>query len=643
VRGTGLTIGVLGNAADPSTLAIARELESLGAEAPIIDLNDTSIINGAVRWNDRKLPHLDGAVAYHGALVPKNGMKAMQTLERNGVTFINPTTSIRISRDKWTAADALQNAGVSTPRTRLLRNSSDVKAAVEALGSPTVFKLRVGTEGRGVYKVTDPSEAVPIAETVFATRRNLVAQEMVDVERPSDVRAFVVGDRVVASMKRTAPVQHGANKDFRANVSNGGTAEPIDLHPEDANTAIAAARAMGLDVAGIDLMGAPGAMQVIEANSGPGQKIAQVTGVNVGGAIAEYAIDKVRESASLVTARASGAPATAQAREGVRLLITAVDRNKELSEAPRYLQQRAEEAGHTADIVRIYDITSDGNGGFLHKGKPFDLDQYDGVIVRGGAEHAESDLATLRAIEKTGIPTINPPNFIETAGNKWKTARALEHAGVPHPKTMNIVAGTSEEITAQVDRILDEYGPTKLVIKPASDLGGAGVIFWPGSPRRSGEMALPDRNVARLSLRSIVDSQLPNTRNGLVVQPWILESGGLDTRAFVVKNTEGTYDIVGSYQRTPPDGVGAANLSKGATIKPVVPDSELRALTQRAAAAVGLQNGAIDFIHRNDGWKVVEVNSSAGVRPGTEQDAGGDVAGAVIAQAVAAARAHRGG
>jgi len=256
-----LTIAVLGEHSNPSVVNIAHELTSLGHNAPIYDLNEFGLVRGsdtrdgvdALLLGAQPMPQLDGAVAYHGAMVPSDGLRKMRALERSGVVFVNPPKAIAISRDKWLSADAMQKQGVRTPTTRLLHGGSDLDAMVAELGSPTIFKLRIGTEGRGVFKVSDAGEARPIAETIFATGHNLVGQQMVKMAQPADVRAFVVDGRVVSAMERSAPVRANGLQDFRTNVSNGGTAAAISLHPDDAATAIAAGKAMGLDVAGVVL------------------------------------------------------------------------------------------------------------------------------------------------------------------------------------------------------------------------------------------------------------------------------------------------------------------------------------------------------------------------------------------------------
>ncbi len=297
-----LRVMVLGEHANPSTHNIAGALDARGAIAEIVDLADVSRVDGRLLLRDRPFVMPDVAIAYHGAEVPGGGMRTMRDMERAGVTFVNPPKSIKVSRDKWFTADALQGAGVKTPRTVLARSGSEAREAVAELGSPTILKLRIGTEGRGVVKVSNPDEVAPIVDMMAASNRNAVVQEFIRFDGPpSDVRAFVVGDEVVASMKRT--VGESVNGDFRTNVSNGGSAVPIELDPADARTAVAASKALGLDVAGVDLMGSPGAYRVIEGNSGPGQKIIDITGIDVADHIAALAIRKGDAARAATSAR----------------------------------------------------------------------------------------------------------------------------------------------------------------------------------------------------------------------------------------------------------------------------------------------------------------------------------------------------
>jgi ribosomal protein S6--L-glutamate ligase len=187
---------------------------------------------------------------------------------------------------------------VPHPKTLLARTSEDVLRGVEELGVPVVLKLRRGTEGKGVAKVTDIHELPAIADMVLATNQALLMQQLIKLPKNqvADTRAFGVDGEVIAAMRREmgAP-KAGVAQDFRTNVSNGGVGSPTELHPRDIETAIESAEAHGLNVAGVDLMGRPGEMLVIENNSGAGHKIADITKVDVADAIARLTLGRMKQ------------------------------------------------------------------------------------------------------------------------------------------------------------------------------------------------------------------------------------------------------------------------------------------------------------------------------------------------------------
>jgi len=291
-----LSIGVLGEHSNPSVHNIAAAVQARGAVAHIIDLGDVQRGSSGLTLAGRPLPHMDLAIGYHGAEVPSGGMQVMRQLERDGVAFVNGPAGIRTSRDKWLAAQAFEKAGVLTPATRLARTGLEARAHAAELGMPVILKLRIGTEGKGVAKLSELNEVAPVADMVIAARRNMLVQQMIQMRQPADIRAFVVGDRVVAAMKRT--VGENRTGDFRTNLSNSGSGVAIRLHPKDAANAVRTAQALRLKVAGVDLMGDWGAMRTIEGNSGPGQKIREITGVDVADEIAQLLVTDAQAARS---------------------------------------------------------------------------------------------------------------------------------------------------------------------------------------------------------------------------------------------------------------------------------------------------------------------------------------------------------
>lgn len=281
-----LRVAVLGTHDNPSVHNIAMAVQARGGQAHIIDLADVRKVGDHLLLGGAPMPAFDVAIGYHGAEVPTGGLAKMRAMERAGVGFVNGPAAIRVSRDKWLTAKALGDLG---PRTMLVRSGDEARAGVAQIGSPTIVKLRIGTEGKGVAKVTEANEVPPVVDLITATGHNALIQEMIKMEQPSDIRAFVVDGKVVTSMERRVGVSKTG--DFRTNVSNGGTAAPITLHPNDERTAVEGARRLRLGVMGGDLMGERGHMKLVEGNSGPGQKIIDVTGVDVADLIAAHVLD----------------------------------------------------------------------------------------------------------------------------------------------------------------------------------------------------------------------------------------------------------------------------------------------------------------------------------------------------------------
>lgn len=283
----------------PAAQRIDAALQRRGARTHLMDLANVTLGRGEVRHQGELLTRLDAAIGYHGALMPAGGIEKLAQLERMGLPVLNGVRAIELSADKWMTSKALQEAGVPHPQSMLARTSEDVIRGARLL-SPggedwsVVLKLRTGTEGKGVAKVSNIDELSAIGDLILATGNDIVMQSLIRLPkgRIADTRAFVVDGKVIASMERSA---NPSTKDFRNNLSNGGTGVAVRLHRRDEDTAVRASQALHLDIAGIDLMGERGAMQVIEGNSGPGHKISEVTGIDVAEAIADATIRRATQ------------------------------------------------------------------------------------------------------------------------------------------------------------------------------------------------------------------------------------------------------------------------------------------------------------------------------------------------------------
>ncbi|GGH51714.1 RimK family alpha-L-glutamate ligase [Microbacterium album] len=232
---------------------------------------------------DAILPRIGSSITYYGTAV-------VRQFEQMDVYTPNTANGIGNARDKLRANQILSRHGIAMPPTAFVRNRADVIPAIERVGgAPVVVKLLEGTQGIGVILAPEIKVAEAIIETLQSARQNVLIQHFVKEARGRDVRALVVGDRVVAAMRRTAK-----GEEFRSNVHRGGTVEAVQLDDEYQRTAVRAAQIMGLKVAGVDLLeGADGPL-VMEVNSSPGlEGIETATKLDVAGAIIDYIANQV--------------------------------------------------------------------------------------------------------------------------------------------------------------------------------------------------------------------------------------------------------------------------------------------------------------------------------------------------------------
>jgi ribosomal protein S6--L-glutamate ligase len=183
-----------------------------------------------------------------------------------GVFCTNSSNGITNSRDKLRSLQILSRHHIGIPRTTFVRDRTDVLPAIHRVGgAPVIIKLLEGTQGVGVILADSEKIAEAIIETLQSTKQNVLVQKFVAESKGRDIRAFVVGDQVVAAMRRTAQGQ-----EFRNNVHRGGQVEPVELDDQYRETAIRAAQIMGLRVAGVDMLEGKTGPQIMEVNSSPG-------------------------------------------------------------------------------------------------------------------------------------------------------------------------------------------------------------------------------------------------------------------------------------------------------------------------------------------------------------------------------------
>jgi len=232
---------------------------------------------------DAILPRIGNSITYFGTAV-------VRQFEQMDVYTPNTANGISSARDKLRANQILSRHNIAMPPTAFVRNRADVRPAIERVGgAPVVIKLLEGTQGIGVILAPQVKVAEAIIETLHSTKQNVLIQKFISESRGRDIRALVVGDRVVAAMRRSA-----AGDEFRSNVHRGGSVEAVELDPVYERAAVRSAQIMGLRVAGVDMLEGDDGPLVMEVNSSPGlQGIETATKLDVAGAIIDYIAGQV--------------------------------------------------------------------------------------------------------------------------------------------------------------------------------------------------------------------------------------------------------------------------------------------------------------------------------------------------------------
>mgnify|MGYP001226086153 FL=1 len=227
---------------------------------------------------DVVIPRIAATWTFYGAAV-------VRQFELMGSLSANSSASISRSRDKLRALQLIGNSGVEMPVTGYVHLSRDIESVLKTVGQPPyVIKLLEGTQGRGVVLTETMEAAISAIETMKKIDANILIQEFVNESKGEDIRAIVVGDKVVASMKRKAKPG-----EFRSNVHLGGSVEKYELNKQEEESAIKAAKVLGLSVAGVDLIQSNRGPLVLEVNSSPGlEGIEKASGVDVADKIIEY-------------------------------------------------------------------------------------------------------------------------------------------------------------------------------------------------------------------------------------------------------------------------------------------------------------------------------------------------------------------
>jgi len=243
--------------------------------------------NPAVSYRGSDLGKFDAIIPRIASNMTRYGTAIVRQLEMQGVYTVSSSIAISRSRDKLRSLQLLAKSGVGIPKTVVSRNTIDIDNLLEQLGGmPVIIKLARGTHGNGVVLAETKKAAKSVLQAFYLTNddgTNILLQEFIKESAGTDIRAFVVGSRVIASMKRQS-----LDDDFRSNLHKGGEGVSVKLTENERKMAVKAAKAMGLNVAGVDLMRSNRGPLILEVNASPGFGIEKVTGRNVAGSIIEY-------------------------------------------------------------------------------------------------------------------------------------------------------------------------------------------------------------------------------------------------------------------------------------------------------------------------------------------------------------------
>jgi len=241
-------------------------------------------------YRGKRLRDYDAVIPRIGASITFFGTAVVRQFEQMGVFSVNPSHSISVSRDKLRSIQVLSRHHVGFPRTIFAKEKDSVMQSLDRLGVPAVVKLLEGTQGIGVILAETRKIAQAIMETLQeAAGQNVLLQQYIAESRGTDIRALVVGAKVVAAMRRTAQ-----GDEFRSNVHRGGKVEPVTLEPEYERAALHAAQIMGLRFAGVDLLEGREGPMVMEVNSSPGlEGIETATGIDIASKVVDLMEEEV--------------------------------------------------------------------------------------------------------------------------------------------------------------------------------------------------------------------------------------------------------------------------------------------------------------------------------------------------------------
>ena len=265
-----------------STSRLKAAGEARGHQVDVIDTLhcdiDIASNNPKIRYMGEELPQYDAVIPRIGASITFYGTAVVRQFEMMGTFCINESVAISRSRDKLRSLQLLSRKGIGLPKTGFASRPDKIQDLIKNVGgAPLVIKLLEGTQGIGVVLAETNKAAESVIEAFMGLKANILVQEFIEEANGADIRCFVVGNKVIAAMKRQA-----GEGEFRSNLHRGGTAQLVKLTKEERATAINASKIMGLNLCGVDILQSKNGPVVMEVNSSPGlEGIEKATGKDV--------------------------------------------------------------------------------------------------------------------------------------------------------------------------------------------------------------------------------------------------------------------------------------------------------------------------------------------------------------------------
>lgn len=271
-----------------STKRLVEEASKRGHEVRVLNYAKCYVTieqsHPVVRYEGEDLSDIDVIIPRISASLTKYGSSIIRQFESLGVFSTVSSIALVRSRDKLRATQILGRAGVGIPKTVFARETADLEDVIEQAGGvPLIIKVARGTHGNGVVLAETRKAAQAVMQAFYVEGVSFLVQEFIGESAGTDVRAFVVGGRVVASMERQS-----LDDDFRSNLHQGGQGKAVKLTDDERRTALKAAKSMGLSICGVDMMRSDRGPLVLEVNASPGFGIEEVTGRNVAEKIMDY-------------------------------------------------------------------------------------------------------------------------------------------------------------------------------------------------------------------------------------------------------------------------------------------------------------------------------------------------------------------